>query len=92
MDELQALEEKIFGVVRGQKLRPTLLGLFALTGISRDDLTRWCQLKADALLLEFLPKLDWPFWIPQSKAIEWLREQAERQIPIVIDKYFNSVA
>lgn len=91
MTELEQLEEKIFGVVRGQKLRPTLLGLFGLTGISRDDLTRWCQLKADALLLEFLPKLDWPMYIPKATASDWLRAQAQKQIPIVIDRYFDSV-
>ena len=91
MTELEQLEEKIFGVVRGRNLRATVIGLFNLSGVDREDAKRWCQLKADALLAEFLPQLEWPWYIPASKAIPWLREQAAKQIPIVFDRYFNSV-
>jgi len=91
VNELEQLEEKIFGVVRGRNLRATLIGLFNLSGVDRADAKRWCQLKADALLVEFLPQLDWPFYIPQEKAITWLRGQAEKQVPILFDRYFGSV-
>ena len=91
MTELEQLEEKIFGVVRGRNLRATVIGLFNLSGVDRADFKRWSQLKVDALLDEFLPQLDWPWWLPASKVIPWLREEAEKRVPVLIDKYFDSV-
>ena len=90
MDELEALEEKIFGAMRTQKLRPTLIGLFGLTGVAQADLRRWCQLKVDGLITEFLPQMEIPWYLPASKVEPWLREQAEKLVGQFIDKYFNS--
>lgn len=90
MPELEELEAKIFGDIRAQRLRPTLIGLFDLSGVDRADFRLWCQLKADALLAEKLPTTELPWALKpfRSQLEPWFRQEAMDSIGSFIDQYF----
>ena len=91
MTALEELEEKIRATIGAQYLRPTLIGAFNLTGIDPADFRLWCQLKADALLLEKLPQMELPWALKpfRSQLEPWIRQETMDAIGNFVDLYFT---